>query len=205
MAHQRIAGLALLAAVFLLSGCGSEKPESEPAQTDEPVRVALETSEGEIVLEVSPAQAPVTVRNCLRYVDEGFWGATVFHRVVNQGIHVIQGGGFTKTMDRKPPMFPPIKNEADNGLSNVAGTIAMARTNDPGSATSQFFINTVDNTMLDAQGDNPGYAVFGKVIEGMDVAKKIADTETHSIGHGARQMMDVPVDPPMIIKARRRN
>jgi cyclophilin family peptidyl-prolyl cis-trans isomerase len=205
MIRQRIVISVVLTGLYLLAGCGGEQPEKDSPQS-ETVEVVLATSEGEIVLELYPAEAPVTVRNFLRYVDEGYYAGTVFHRVVqNEGFGVIQGGGFTKKMDRKPPLFGPIENEADNDLSNVVGTIAMARTTDPDSATSQFFINTRDNSMLDAQKDNPGYAVFGKVIEGMDVVQKIAGVETHSIGQGARQMRDVPVDPPMIVKARRRN
>jgi peptidyl-prolyl cis-trans isomerase A (cyclophilin A) len=136
-----------------------------------PVRVALETSEGRIVVEVLPDKAPKTVANFVQYVKDGFYDGTVFHRVIKG--FMIQGGGFTAAMVQKPTR-PPIPIESNNGLKNARGTIAMARTSDPNSATAQFFINVVDNAFLDYPGqDGSGYTVFGRVVEGMDVVDKI--------------------------------
>lgn len=164
-------------------------------------KVVLETSMGKIVLEIFKDKAPETAKNFLNYVDEKFYDGTIFHRVIPN--FVIQGGGYDKDMNPKPT-HDPIKNEADNGLSNLRGTIAMARTNDPHSATSQFFINLVDNKGLDFKGKESGrewgYAVFGKVIEGMEVVDKIAQVKTTSkAGH-----QNVPVEPVIILKAYRK-
>jgi peptidyl-prolyl cis-trans isomerase B (cyclophilin B) len=140
--------------------------------------VALETSHGRILLELYPDKAPKTVENFLQYVRSGFFDGTIFHRVIPD--FMIQGGGFTSDMRQKPTRTP-IQNEADNRVANARGTIAMARTNDPHSATAQFFINLKDNGFLDHTGKHPqgwGYAVFGKVVEGMDVVDKIADVRT---------------------------
>ena len=144
---------------------------------DTPPRVALETSHGTIVLELNPEKAPITVENFLDYVDRGWYDGTIFHRVI-EGF-MIQGGGFTSDLQKKITR-PPIQNEAGNGLSNVRGSIAMARTNDLHSATAQFFINHVDNDSLDSYGG--GYAVFGKVVEGMDVVDAIATVEVKRPG-----------------------
>ncbi len=164
-------------------------------------QVVLETTLGKIVLEVFQDKAPETSRNFLKYVDEKFYDGTIFHRVIPN--FVIQGGGFDKEMKEKNT-YPPIKNEAENGLSNLRGTVAMARTNDPHSATSQFFINLVDNKNLDFKDKNSGrgwgYAVFGKVIEGMDVVDKIAKVETTTKGY----YENVPKEPVIIIKAYRK-
>lgn len=142
--------------------------------------VAIETTSGEIWVELYPDKAPQTVANFLTYVDEGFYKNTIFHRVI-QGF-MIQGGGYTIKMDEKDT-HAPIKLESDNGVKNEKGTIAMARTSVPDSATSQFFINLVDNDFLDYQGaGNPGYCAFGKVIEGMDVVEKIGKVKTHRQG-----------------------
>jgi peptidyl-prolyl cis-trans isomerase B (cyclophilin B) len=155
-------------------------------------KVTLETSKGNITLELDADKAPVTVENFLKYVNDDFYNGTIFHRVIPN--FMIQGGGFMPG----PGMVQkatenPIKNEADNGLSNERGTIAMARTNDPHSATSQFFINHKDNGFLDhtaPNGQGWGYCVFGKVTEGMDVVDAIAGVATgNDSGHG-----DVPVD-----------
>lgn len=158
--------------------------------------VQMETSKGEIVLELDAAKAPVSVANFLAYARSGHYDGTVFHRVIKG--FMIQGGGFTTEMSQKPTQAP-IKNEATNGLKNKAGTIAMARTAVVDSATSQFFINTVDNKFLDNAGLNPdkfGYAVFGKVIDGMDVVYAIEQVATGSkAGH-----QDVPVEPMIISK-----
>ena len=168
---------------------------SQPAPT--PPRVALETSKGRIVLELDAAHAPKSVENFLAYVRSGHYDGTVFHRVIAG--FMIQGGGFTADMTQKPTR-PPIANEADNGLKNLRGTIAMARTSDPDSATAQFFINLVDNTPLDFRSKDVrgwGYAVFGKVVEGMDVVDAIAKVATGRRG----PYDDVPVDPVVIQKA----
>ena len=157
-------------------------------------RVRLETNKGVIVLELEPEKAPVTVKNFLQYVREGFFDGTIFHRVIPN--FMIQGGGFTATMEKKPT-HPPIKNEAGNGLHNLRGTIAMARTSQVDSANSQFFINVVDNPYLDHKDSSPrgyGYCVFGKVIEGMDVVDAIAKVKTGVSHH----MRDVPVEPVII-------
>lgn len=181
--------------VFLmLVGC-REKPQP-PAQTpaSNPV-VRLVTTMGSITIELDRERAPITVANFLEYVKAGHYEGTVFHRVIPG--FMIQGGGFTADMVQKPTR-DPIKNEADNGLSNVRGTIAMARTNEVHSATCQFFINLVDNTFLDHQGpDRFGYAVFGKVVEGMDVVDAIAGVPTRDVG----MHRNVPVTPVVIQKA----
>ena len=160
-------------------------------------RVQLKTNHGIIVLELNPNAAPKTVENFMRYVQSGFYNNTIFHRVIKG--FMIQGGGFSATMKGKPT-FNPILNEADNGLENQRGTVAMARTNMPHSATSQFFINTVNNPFLNHKGKSPngwGYCVFGKVIEGMDVVDSIEKVPTGSnAGH-----QNVPVSPVVIEKA----
>ncbi len=157
--------------------------------------VEIETSKGSLRVELFLDKAPGTVNNFLQYVDEGFYAGTIFHRVIED--FMVQGGGFSEQMNQKSTN-PPIQNEADNGLSNVRGTLAMARTNDPHSATAQFFINTTDrNTFLDHQGKTSqgwGYCVFGRVVEGLDVVDLIRSVETGA--HGTHQ--DVPVDAVVI-------
>ena len=155
-------------------------------------KVKLETSAGNIVVELDAARAPKSVDNFLQYVKSGHYNGTVFHRVINN--FMIQGGGMTADLKEKPTL-PPIGLESKNGLTNQRGTIAMARTNDPNSATAQFFINVKDNDFLNqAQArDGNGYAVFGKVVEGMDVVDKIRTVPT---GPG-----DVPLTPVVIKKA----
>ncbi|VUD56591.1 Peptidyl-prolyl cis-trans isomerase A [Thalassocella blandensis] len=133
-------------------------------------KVVFETSSGKMIIELFPKKAPITVKNFLQYVDSGFYNGTIFHRVVPG--FVVQGGGFTFDFQRKETQ-DPIKNESNNGLKNLQTTLSMARTNAVDSATSQFFINLVDNPFLDANNAKAGYAVFGKVIEGFEVAKKI--------------------------------
>tara|TARA_R100001039_G_scaffold39226_1_gene46283 strand:- start:64425 stop:65006 length:582 start_codon:yes stop_codon:yes gene_type:complete len=160
-------------------------------------QVKLETSHGDIVIELNEDKAPVTVANFLNYVNEGFYDGTIFHRVIKN--FMIQGGGFTQEFQQKPTKSA-IENEADNGLSNKRGAVSMARTNDPHSATAQFFINTVDNGFLDFQGKVPsgwGYAVFGEVIEGMDVVDSIREVDTTMRG----PHQDVPAEDIIIIKA----
>ena len=138
-------------------------------------RVQMVTSEGVIIIELYPDQAPKTVANFLNYVNAGFYHSTQFHRVISG--FMIQGGGFDVAGERKPTAAP-ISNEAGNGLSNKRGTIAMARTSDPHSATAQFFINHKDNPFLDRTTGNYGYAVFGRVVEGMHVVDNIANVKT---------------------------
>jgi cyclophilin family peptidyl-prolyl cis-trans isomerase len=159
--------------------------------------VKFETSLGDFVIELFTDRAPVSADNFLRYVDDRHFDGTVFHRVIPG--FVIQGGGMTADMSQKPTR-KPIENEATNGLKNLRGTLSMARTNDINSATSQFFVNLVDNAFLDHQGQrNYGYAVFGKVVEGMDVIDAIAAVKTgRKRGHD-----DVPVEPVTVHSARR--
>lgn len=147
----------------------------------------ITTNLGVIELELFASRTPVTVSNFIRYAKQGFYNDTIFHRVIPN--FMVQGGGFDTTMRRKPTNAP-IKNEANAFIPNLRGTIAMARTNDPHSATSQFFINVKDNTQLNKSGYSAGYAVFGKVIKGMDVADKIAKAKTKAEGH----MRDIPVE-----------
>jgi peptidyl-prolyl cis-trans isomerase B (cyclophilin B) len=159
--------------------------------------VKLETSMGEIVLELNSDKAPDTAANFLQYVKDGFYNGTIFHRVING--FMIQGGGFDANMKQKSTRAP-VKNEADNGLTNDTYTIAMARTQDPHSASSQFFINVADNKMLNHRDKSPqgwGYAVFGKVVKGQEVVDKIKAVATANRG----MHQNVPVEPVSIIKA----
>lgn len=159
--------------------------------------VLLATTKGDITVELDAERAPITVRNVLDYVEDGFYDGTVFHRVIPG--FMAQCGGFDEKLRQKKTR-EPIKNEADNGLANKRGTLAMARTQVVDSATSQFFINLVDNNFLDHQDKTPqgyGYAVFGKVTDGMDVVDEIAKVETGN--HGMHQ--DVPKEPVVIRKA----
>ena len=159
-------------------------------------KVLVKTSLGDITLELNPDKAPKSVENFLAYVKSGFYNGTVFHRVIAG--FMIQGGGFTADLRQKKTRAP-IAIESRNGLSNLRGTLAMARTADPNSATAQFFINTVDNPRLDYASDaNPGYAVFGKVVDGMDVVDKIRAVPT---GAKAPFANDVPLTPVVIEKA----
>jgi len=161
-------------------------------------KVIMETNKGSIVLELWSDKAPQTVKNFIDYVEEGFYDGLVFHRVINN--FMIQGGGFNASGQHLQGR-EAIKNEANNGLSNEIGTIAMARTNDPHSATSQFFINVANNTFLNYQNSsNWGYCVFGKVIEGMDVVNTIKDTPTGQ--HKVTQMGDWPKEDIIIISAK---
>lgn len=172
-------------------------PGFSNADQDNPM-IILETSMGDITLEMYPEDAPVTVKNFVDYVDSGFFDGMIFHRVIKG--FMIQGGGHTPDM-RQKPAGEPIVNEADNGLRNDAGTIAMARTSDPHSATAQFFINLVDNDFLNHTGKDSrgwGYAVFGKVTEGLDVVEAIGNVDTGQVGSHS----DVPSVPVVIQKAR---
>ena len=158
-------------------------------------QVEIKTTLGAIVVELDPARAPLTVENFLQYVKAGHYDGTVFHRVMPG--FMIQGGGFTPALKEKPAR-KPVKNEASNGLQNAVGTIAMARTPDPHSATAQFFINVADNRMLNFRfptAEGYGYAVFGKVVKGMDVVNRIVKVQT---GPGPAPHENVPVKPVII-------
>lgn len=158
--------------------------------------VIFSTSLGDITIELFEEQAPITAANFLSYVDDGFFDGTIFHRVIPG--FVIQGGGHTADMNQKATK-DSIKNEANNGVKNLRGTLSMARTREVNSATSQFFINLKDNTMLDHSARDFGYAVFGKVTAGMDVVDRIAAVKTGSkAGH-----QDVPLEPVVVLSARR--
>jgi cyclophilin family peptidyl-prolyl cis-trans isomerase len=179
-------------------------PPAAPAAPTAPTEgkgnpmVVLTTSLGDIKIELFADKAPVTVKNFLEYVQAGYYDGTVFHRVIPG--FMIQGGGMDGELREKGGQRPPIKNESTNGLPNTAGSLAMARTSVPDSATSQFFINAVDNAFLNKEKaqDGVGYAVFGKVVEGMDVVKKIEAVKTGSKG----PHQNVPVDAVVIQTAK---
>jgi peptidyl-prolyl cis-trans isomerase B (cyclophilin B) len=181
----------LLAAMVLCTTTVHAQQETESLPESGNPQVTIHTNRGDIRLELFPAEAPVSVANFLQYANDGFYDGTIFHRVI--GHFMIQGGGMTPDMERKPTR-EPIINEADNGLKNVRGTVAMARTNDVNSATSQFFINVELNGALDhvsKQNDREwGYAVFGRVVEGMDVVDDIRFVETDA--------RDVPLEVVLI-------
>ena len=184
----------ILISSILLSGslCFGEEAKSD--KSSNPV-VVIETSKGNITVELFREKAPKTVQNFLEYVDSGYFNGTIFHRVIKD--FMIQGGGFTENMVEKSGLKAPIENEATNGLKNEAGTLAMARTSEVNSATSQFFINTKNNAFLNHSGsdaDSYGYAVFGKVTKGMSVVYKIEGVETGSKGIHE----DVPTKPVTI-------
>lgn len=186
--------LAVLASL-LFSASGANAADNEQP------RVTMETSMGTITIELWAEQAPVTVENFLRYVDNGLYDGLIFHRVIPG--FMVQGGGYDEDMVELSS-YPPIKNEASTERPNERGTLAMARTRDIDSATSQFFINLVDNDFLNRTGPSPsefGYAVFGRVIEGMDVVDRIAEVSTTS----RRGHRDVPVEPVVIEEARRQD
>lgn len=179
--------------VILILAALSLLPGTTTANQTNPM-IKLTTSKGEITIEMYPDEAPATVQNFLSYVESGFFEGLIFHRVI-EGF-MIQGGGFTPDMQQKKS-GDPIQNEADNGLKNETGTLAMARTGDPHSATAQFFINLENNDFLNHTGKNPqgwGYAVFGKVTEGLDVVNQIGSVATGRAG----PYSDVPVEPVII-------
>ena len=190
---------ALSLVVFPLAGLATESSgNTYPNGTPTQPKVTLETNMGDIVILLDPEHAPISTKNFLAYVNNGFYNGTIFHRVIDG--FMIQGGGFTKNMEQKPTLISPIKNEANNGLKNEKYTIAMARTGDPHSATGQFFINVTDNPGLDHTAQTTqgwGYAVFGKVIEGQNVVDKIKAVSTGTKkGH-----KDVPNEEVVIKKA----
>ena len=183
----------LVGLILLILAGQSSADETKP-------RVLMLTSMGDIVIELDPQKAPKTVANFLQYVDDGFYNGTIFHRVIAS--FMIQGGGFNAEMEKKETRAP-ITNEADNGLRNTAGSIAMARTGDPHSATAQFFINVANNTALDHRekfsSQSWGYAVFGRVVEGMDVVRAIKGVGTTTKGH----YRDLPKETITITKVSR--
>lgn len=193
-------GILLLIAILAFGGFGgggndSDDSVQEPAAGDSGMSVAVfETSMGDIEIELDAEKAPVTVENFISYVESGHYDGTVFHRVIPD--FMIQGGGFTVEGVEKPTR-PPIKLESQNGLKNTRGSVAMARTNIPDSATCQFFINAVDNDFLDYAPGNPGYAVFGKVASGMEAVDKIRAVKT-GVKNG---MQDWPNQEVIIKKA----
>jgi cyclophilin family peptidyl-prolyl cis-trans isomerase len=184
-----IVSLALLCCASLVSA------EPAPAAPATPARVKFETTAGAFVVELNPARAPLSSANFLQYVRDGHYDGTIFHRVV--GNFVVQGGGYTPDGTEKPTR-PTIPNESGNGLSNRRGTVALARHDDPHSAAAQFYVNITDNLSLDPGPNRWGYAVIGRVVEGMDVLDKIASVAT---GSKAPYGDDVPMDPVVITKA----
>ena len=207
-----VIALFLVPVLIFVAGCerkGSDNSEPEQGRQSQEANVEsstvsasskggnpiviMSTSMGDIKIELYPDKAPVTVENFLGYIRDGFYDGTIFHRVIPG--FMIQGGGFTPDMNQKPTK-EPIKNEADNGLKNDKGTIAMARTNVVDSATSQFFINEASNDVLNHGSRDFGYAVFGKVVEGMDVVDRIAAARTGSVG----MFQDVP-EETIVIKS----
>lgn len=184
-----LSGISLAIAVLFLAG-------TAPAAQSSNLQVVIQTTMGDITVELYKDKAPKSVENFLAYVKDGFYAGTIFHRVIPN--FMIQGGGMSVSMARKPTK-PPIPNEAGNGLKNNRGTIAMARTSDVDSATAQFFINVKDNASLNHTGASPeqfGYAVFGKVVSGMDVVDQIVSVPTETKGSYA----NAPVKP-VVIKA----
>jgi len=194
----------MIPALLLNTGCkqnkevhGETQNKESEAKGGNPV-VIMKTSKGDIKIELFKDKAPISVENFLAYVNDGFYNGTIFHRVIPN--FMVQGGGFTPDFTQKP-VKPPIKNEAANGLKNERGTLAMARTQVVDSATSQFFINLVDNSFLDNGARDYGYAVFGKVIDGMDVVDKIAAVQTGSKGmYGDVPQEDVVIESVKIVE-----
>jgi cyclophilin family peptidyl-prolyl cis-trans isomerase len=206
---SRMTSVALLSLSLGLLSCSKpadtnkKVDSSETAETEASMSttVVIKTNKGDIEVQLDPEHAPASVENFLKYVDEKFYDGTIFHRVIAG--FMIQGGGYDKELNRKTT-GAPIKNEANNGLTNDTGTISMARTNVVDSATSQFFINVTDNHFLNHKSDTPqgyGYAVFGKVVGGMDVVRAIENTPTANKG-GA--FANAPVDPVIIESIRRK-
>ena len=192
--------LMLVSTVFLSSLAGAEEKQAEIKKVDinnvDPVEVLMKTNMGEMVIRLNPEKAPATVKNFLSYVDDGFYNNLVFHRVISN--FMIQGGGMTADMTEKSTKAP-IKNESYNGLSNRRGTIAMARTSKPDTASSQFFINVVNNNNLNYRAGRPGYAVFGEVIKGLEVMDRITQVKTGRRG----RFSDVPVEAVTLLKVER--
>ena len=187
MRHRCCAALALL---LIIADAKTPKPQIE-----------ITTSKGTLRLELTPDHTPITVDNFLAYVDASFFDGLTFHRVIKN--FMAQGGGFDSNLNEKSALFPPIKLEAATSLSNTRGTIAMARTTDLDSATSEFFINHADNKFLDASKSSDGYAVFGYVVDGLSVLDAIAAVATHSVTVHGTKFDDVPKTPVVIESVRR--
>lgn len=194
MKRQVISIIALICTAMFFVCCDAE---SENVPAGKTIEVELTTTLGSLTIELYPEKAPITVENFFAYIDAGFYDGTIFHRVIPR--FMIQGGGLTGNMKEKETRSP-IKNEAMNGLKNIRGTLAMARTRDVNSATSQFFINLKHNEFLDHGVRDYGYAVFGKVVQGMDVVDKIAAVKTGNRG----MHQNVPVDAVVIESLRRK-
>lgn len=209
-----VIGLAI-GMLALLSACNGrdawkQEPLPDHGPADPPAalpedgpRVRLETDFGDIVIALYPNRAPVSTRNFLRYARSGFYDGTIFHRITRGRMNVVQGGGFEPGLEEKET-GAPIENEADNGLSNVRGTVAMARSSEIDSATAQFFINVTDNLLLDHRGPSPrefGYAVFGFVVEGLDVVDRISMAPTERVP--GTPHANVPMEPIVIGRVRR--
>lgn len=200
--EPRTARTLLALGLAVLVGCSSDQQSGgdsrgEAAEPEADARVALETSAGRIVIDVKREEAPQTATNFLRLVEAGFYDGLIFHRVKG---NFAQGGGFTEEMNRRTAGLPPVPNEAENGLKNVRGAVAMARQSDPHSATTEFFINTTHNAGFDFKDrslEGWGYAVFGEVVEGMDVVDAITGSPTTR----RNRMFDVPLDPVVIDSA----
>jgi len=192
--YSRVQHIVLAILLLFSTSLAAQQNSNNPSDKQTTTMVILSTSAGDITLELDAEKAPKTVANFLEYANEGYYDGTIFHRVIAG--FMIQGGGFTEQMNQKPTKSA-IPNEADNGLTNVQYTIAMARTSEPHSATSQFFINASDNAFLNfksTQPDQYGYAVFGKVVEGQEVVDQIEQVRTGRVGpHG-----DVPLEPVVI-------
>ncbi len=183
----------LLQTAFITKASANDKP----SLSTNAVEVIFETNKGSFTLELDAEKAPLTVANFLKYVDQKFYENTLFHRVIPG--FMIQGGGFIKDMQKKKT-FLPVKNESGNNLKNIRGSVSMARTRHPDSATSQFFINVANNANLDYRTDQPGYTVFGKVTKGMDVIDKIETLPTKSVG----PYQNVPQEDVIILSAKRK-
>ncbi|MCD8481928.1 MAG: peptidyl-prolyl cis-trans isomerase [Verrucomicrobia bacterium] len=211
----RFLPILFLVSLFAFTGCRSRPPVELVRPSDQPAwrnqflltdqatersrpQVLISTNKGDIVLELFEQEAPISTENFLRYVQDGFYNGTIFHRVIPG--FMIQGGGFTPSMTEKSTR-PPIRNEAGNRIRNMRGTVAMARTSAIDSATAQFFINVVDNHFLNGDGIVDGYAVFGRVVSGMDVVDAISVVTTNRVGPHS----DIPADPVIILLARQLN
>jgi peptidyl-prolyl cis-trans isomerase A (cyclophilin A) len=205
---RTVAAVSLFALALSVAGVASAQKKADPKKAEPkkeaPAKVAgnpvvqFKTTLGAFKIELDQQNAPVSTKNFLEYVEAKHYDGILFHRVISS--FMVQGGGYDKEMNQRP-VRAPIANESKNGLKNVRGSVAMARTSEPGSATSQFFINVVDNARLDYPSfDGHGYAVFGKVVEGMETVDRIRDTKTGVAKNG---MSDVPVTPVVVESARR--
>jgi len=188
----------LMASLGMLAACAPQKPwedhQLNPYLAPPRPVVVMETTEGIITLELYNMKSPKTVENFLGYVNDGFYDGTIFHRVMED--FIIQGGGHTLDMELKE-VGEPVESEADNEVRNLRGSIGAARTSDPDSATSQFYINLANNYGMDQREGNPGYTVFGRVLTGMNIVDRIGNIPTHTVGN----YQNVPVEPVIILRA----